>query len=244
MSYPGMSQNYVELVLYHGLDVTGSIEVSLTSSSGPWTKLTLTSAQGVQDALAEWATLAETAFSPETFTFEWTDGPALSLVCSAAFWLRVSATLAELLGLSSTIKASTPSGGSHIITGTDLLGVIYPTAIARTQPRTIEVAELEKFRMGRAISHHHSRRREVDVELYVEEVLAEEWLRSPIISGHAAFYVVMQDVAVDPDTGDPYGEDNLGGRLLLYPIDTATIETIEGSGNEVVVAIRATLEGP
>lgn len=105
--------------------------------------------------------------------------------------------------------------------------------------------------MGRVSVHHHSRRRELTLELFVAangrtdhaEEIAETLLESPIISGHAAAYVVMQSSDVDADTIEDYDEDNLGGRLLVFPVETVNVEAVEGSGSEVVVTLRCTIEG-
>lgn len=229
---------YVEMVLYHALHTTGAIEVSLTSSSGPWTKFQLTSAKGVQDALAEWAALAAAEFS-ETFDWAWSDDSGdivVELDCSVEFWVRMPATLASLLGMSTEIM----HGNTTITSDTDILGVLKPLAMGRTQPRAVETTELEEFRLGRAQTYTHSRRREVSLDLYFDEADAESILQSPIASGHAAFYAVMQSVDVDPNTADDYDEDNLGGRLLVFPVDTPVSDQSEGRG-EVCLTILGTL---
>jgi hypothetical protein len=92
--------------------------------------------------------------------------------------------------------------------------------------------------MGRVDAYAHSRRREVTVELFIAEADAETLLESPIVSGHAAFYCVTNG-----DPTEEFGEDTLCGGILVYPVETPSIEASEGTGNDVVVTVRGTLEG-
>lgn len=242
---------FIELVLYDELDVTGAIDVSLDSDVGPWTTVRLTSPKGVAAALIEWATLAGAALSE---TFDWNlnssggGGPiSVRLQGSAEFWVQMSPTLAELLGFSTVVVHGPSAFGSYgVDSDIDMLGAIVPRAIGRTQPRTEETVEVDEFRMGRAVALPHSRRREVTIELFLAEADAETLLRSPIVSGHAQFYCVVEATLSEEFAYIPeqeYGEDNLGGRLLLSPIETPSIDASEGSGNEVIVSLLCVLEG-
>lgn len=234
---------HVEMVLYHALDATGLLEVSITSSAGPWEELWLTEPRPLGEALTEWAALAAVAFPGESFAFDWPDSGDAATVRFASpstdIWLRMHPTLAELCGMSTTVVGGTQAINNDL----PLRAAIAPAALGRTQPRTVEDDELEEFRMGRAAAHHYNRRREVGLEVFIAEDEVEGLLGYPILSGHCALYATMMDDAVDPDTGEPYGEDNLGGRLLIYPVDTPSIESVEGSGGEVVVTVVGTIEG-
>lgn len=238
-------KGHLEMVLYHALDATGLIEVSLTSDTGPWEELWLTEPRSVQEALTEWTALADAAFPGESFSFSWFDEGEFNVefVCTTSpFWLRLHPTLADLLAMPATVMESDIGtiGRSYSV---PLLAVVAPTALGRSQPRAVEDDELEEFRMGRAAAHHYNRRRELSLEVFLAEDQAEELLASPIVSGHCAFCATMMGADVDPETGDEYDEENLGGRLLIYPVDTPSIESAEGSGGEVVVTIVGTIEG-
>lgn len=226
----------VEMVLYHGLDVTGSIEVSVTASSGPWTKLTLSSAKRIEDALEEWEDLANAALPAGAWAFAIEGAGVRFRATTPPGWVKLSRTLADLLGFSGVLVVAGAGSGAGEVSDETALGLLSPVAIGRNQPRAVEAAESEEFRMGRAATLHHSRRQEVTLELYLAEEDAETLLESPIISGHAAFSVVIDDAS-------DYSETNLDGRLLVYPKHTPSIEASEGTGNEVVVTILGTLEG-
>jgi len=223
------------MVVYDDL-ATGEVQVSLTSSSGPWTSLTLTSPKRLQDALAEWAAQASAALGG-AWVWNWFDDGdddryAVNLTGPAGFWLRTTDTLCDLLGLAGGVMHGDPTIANASIP----LGVVMPRAAGRTQPRAVESVELVSYRMGRSAAYSTMRAVEVKIEASFAESLVPEIEISPLFSGHCAMTVgIIND--------DDYGEDDLDGALLTYPIETPSIEETDGSGDEVCVSILGVLEG-
>lgn len=206
--------HYAELVLYHGLPATGRLEVSKESDAGPWEALWLSQPLPLLDALAEWNNLANDVLPSRTWEFGATTSPARVgfKVSDGPGWVRMSPTLAALLGFSSQVLAlSAQSDGLPLA----LLG--DGIRIGRTFPRTHEQVDLVAYRGARATSYAHGRVLELDVELYVPAALWTQYRRSPLCSGHGARRIVT-------DVSDAFGANELGGSVLAYPIRTTRIE--------------------
>lgn len=248
-----MSSNQrLELLLYHGLDATGSIEVSATSSTGPWTKATLTSTKSVTDAMAEWQSIIAAALPGIGFLCYWfDDGGDIRHAfegTTTGFWVRLSATMADLFGFSSTVLDASVSkyvetgGGLRskcVLRGTSGSGTIGPLAISigHTLPMDVESADFEAVGAGRATSYTYGRAVEVELQLLVPDILYADLVGCPILSGHAAF------LFVDDDDSATFSESHLGGALTCYPIDEPQLE--HASPDDcVVIVLRCSMEDP
>lgn len=233
----------VEMILYHALDATGSIEISATSSSGPWTKLTLTSPKPVSEALAEWQGLANAAIPSVSWFCILTDGTRVSFETSDAAWVRLSPCLALLLGFSATVVDAFGAGAAdqtpHSMADSDYdLTIAGPTgfAVGTTFPAEVDSADLTEYRGARAATHHYGRATEVVVDLFVSPELWALTEASPLWSGHCAFLVVV-------DNYTPYDEDNLDGALVVYPLEELARER-ESDEDTCWIQFRCTVGTP
>lgn len=236
---------YVEMLLYHGLDATGSLELSTTSDTGPWTKITLTSTKRINEALAEWTALADVAVATrdwEFYVFYDYEPPVVVISGSGGpAWVRMSPCLAYLLGFSIdtfpghvvSIPATSdiePAGmaGSAFENGSSFsCGVSFPLVV--------EESELAVYRAARAASLHYGRAREVLVDFYVQPDLWDAMRDSPLLSGHAAFWLRGEG------TETAFGDGNLGGALTLYPLEPGSIEQ-DSPDDPVWIRLRCTME--
>lgn len=200
----------VAMPLYLLLPQTAQLEVS-TSALGPWTNITtgLGSAGSpywywfgspLIDLLLE---VAANAATGRTWHVSWNATTARWSIGSTggAAFVRLSQTLADLLGFSSTILDCTNQtqtadqrplaaiGGGDIVVGV-------------AQPVEVEEAELTQYRAARASSLHYGRAMELTVDLYVHPDAWPDVEASPILSGHA-FFFAMQDGDVWPMS--PFG---------------------------------------
>ena len=244
---------YVEMLLYHGLDATGSIELSTTSDAGPWTKVTLTSTKRVSDALAEWTSLANAALPTRVWTFQTLDsggGYGVYLSCSGGDgWIKLPPCLYWLLGFEESgfvppyvVPAHYGPVGFH---GAGLFRSGTPDvdqfSFGLSFPLVVEESELATYRAARAASLHYGRALECEVDFYVlppadpEATSLWSLVRdSPLLSGHAAFWV-------SDGNASPFGEGNLDGALVLYPIEPGSIEQ-DSEDDPVWIRIRCTVE--
>ncbi len=241
----------LELVLYHGLDTTGLLELSTTSVTGPWTALRLTAVRPLSDALAEWQALAASAFptlSPAFVCFN--DGTGrVSLGGSLPFWVRMSTTLSELLGMGATVVAAPidgPAPALGYIESIDTGDVIAPYIIfGSTLPVEREGADLVEYRAGRATSYHFGRTSDVTIEITVPVDVWSVFEGSPLLSGHGAFRAtdIVGGGDSTPLNPNPYGQGNLDGYLLVYPYETVALER-ESPNDPVHIELRCTMEDP
>lgn len=240
----------LEQILYHALDQTGSIEVSTTSAAGPWTKLTLTSPKAMADALSEWTALAAAPFPTLTFDCYWYDDGYIRFGFSGdiQFWVRLSATLADLMGFSTTVLATAFGGSVWAVDSTlapkGLLRSAQPGAadpqwisVGRTMPLDKETVELAPVRGGRATTYAHGRAVEVELELTVPEIVYTEVSPNAILGGFAAFRFV------DDDDINPYSESHLGGTLDLYPIGAPRFVRVSPD-DAIQITLRCSMEDP
>lgn len=233
----------LEMLLYHGLDETGSIEVSAVSSSGPWTKLTLTSTKRIGEALGEWQDLANAALPALGWNFivDWPGDDYLITIYTTGGtgWVRFPPCLAMLLGYSATIIDTGGAGGDQPALG--LLGSTRRdsdayVAAGVTFPFEVEEAELNEYRAARASVHHYGRAAEVVVDLFVPAALWAVVRASPMLSGHAAFYL-------EADNPTPFDEDNLDGALTLYPLAPLAMRQ-DAPGAPMWIRLRCTMDDP
>lgn len=230
----------VEMLLYHGLAPTGMIEISTTSNTGPWTELWLTSTQTVYDALVEWTALA-TAAEP-AITWSFAVGPFVPDIMECVFsaqdgdaWVRLSATLADLLGFSDTVLEIGDSGGNGAINDEAILGVLQPS-IGTDFPTDVESAELADYRAARASVLHYGRVAEVTVDLIIPSPLLAVVEDSPLLGGHCAMRVVI-------DNEDDFGEADLDGALTVYPLEEVTREQ-ESEDDAMWLRLRCATRDP
>lgn len=215
-----------EMLLYHGQDATGMIEISTTSNTGPWTEIRLTSTQCVADALAEWQALAEAALPVGwAFAIEG-NGVVINMGTDSAAWVQFGPCLQWLLG--STVAVVDPGAGWQ--SDAQVLGIVsQPSsdaygrpmgfAAGTTFPTDVEDAELTDYRGARASVMHYGRAVEVMVDLIVPPDLWSLAEDSPILGGHAAFKLVIENE-------DPFGEDDLDGYLVCYPLEEVERERL------------------
>lgn len=240
-----MSYVSAHMLLYHGLAETGSIEIA-SNPAGPWTTLTLTSTKKIVDAMAEWQALAEAAL-PSTWWFGWDDPYAQPYVwfsaASANRYVRISACLAELLGFSLDHPYMVSDYvldvglGQQASSDVDALGMFGSDATNRfaiglTLPVDVESAELSEYRAGRASVLHYGRASEVTVDLFVAPDLWRNTRSSPLLSGHAAFWV-SQGESTD------FSESLPEGALTLYPLEPISIEQ-DSPDDHVWIRLRCT----
>lgn len=243
---------YVEILLYHGLDATGSLEISDVSDVGPWTKITLTSTKRIKEALAEWQSLANAALPTRTWSFGLDTDSDLGLELSASggnAWIKISPCLAWLFGfeqagyspatvLAAHTSPSGAKGAGYFRSRTESLDDKF--AMGVSFPLVAEESELSVYRGGRAASLHYGRALEVDVDFYVmppEPGEVSLWSLSgdsPLLSGHAAFYLVQ-------DSESPLADGILDGALTLWPLDPGSIER-DSDEDPVWIRLRCTVE--
>lgn len=224
----------LEMLLYHALDETGLLQVSTTSSSGPWTDLRLTSTQRVRDALAEWEALAEAAFPGSDFNIAYDAGNAAINFwrLDGDAWFRHTATLQTLLGQDAAVTDNDDEGGAQFA----IYDVQEGALVARGAPLDDESGELEEFRAGRVASYHSARAKDVALELYVrEDAQTDARLASPLCSGHCA-------MAVELDNAADYAEGDLDGVMCVYPYGTPKIVRLEGTDDWVRVELETTVQ--
>lgn len=234
-----------EMLLYHGLDQTGMIEISDVSSTGPWTELRLTSTQCVTDALAEWTALANAAIPAPDWLFYRNGGDIVLSANAAPGWARLSADLQRLLGSTAAVVNAYDPWQSDAVPeallstfGFTAGGSIGPVsfAIGTTFPVDVEDATLDEYRGGRAAADHFGRVVEVIVDLIVPPdywALVED---SPILAGQAAFKVIIDNEAA-------FDESNLDGALVVYPIEELTRER-ESDEDPCWIRFRCTTRDP
>ena len=225
-----------ELVLYHALAPTGRIEVSASSSSGPWLEVWIDEPLPLLDALEAWQTEAVAVEPSRTWKLDYVlvGGRATVRIETpeADAWVRLSPTLAELLGFESTVLA---------VGGTPVESTIRPRAvieessfrIGRKFPLTRERGEVARYRGARVSSYQHGRMLEVDHELYLPPECWAELEDTPLTSGHGARRVTTQ-------TTTAFSESELEGALTLYPYSTPSV-TQRSPGDHVRVALKATM---
>ena len=221
----------LEMLLFHELPATGTIEVSATSSTGPWTTLTLTSTLPVSEALSEWTTAANTALPSRSWDF-FHNGDQVYFDCTGGNgWVQLPPGLADLLGFSSAVlEAHNTATADQTALG------LLDLPVGRTMPFDREESELEELRGGRVATRHYGRALEVTLELYVAPDLWAAVEESPIVSGHAAFRVTG-------DNTSPFGEGDLDGALTVYPIGSPSLER-EGPEDYAQVTLLCSLEEP
>ncbi|MCC6623356.1 MAG: hypothetical protein IT385_19005 [Deltaproteobacteria bacterium] len=219
----------IELVLFHDQDVTGVMQWSTTSNTGPWTDARLSAPLPLLDALAEWETTIGAAAS-RTLAFNWSWGGADFNVATSGgnLWLKLSSTLQDLTGLPEIVEDGTST--ASVPTGL----ATFP--IGRTYPREVEQSEISEYRGARVTAYHWGRAGEVTLDLLVPPDLWAALEGQSIVSGYGA-------IKVEWDNADPYSEDDLDGYFLVFPTDSS-IEERE-SGEETVVAhVTGTLLDP
>lgn len=240
-----MGYQCAQMLLFHGLDATGSIEVS-TSSSGPWTKLTLTSTKSVNDALVEWTTLANAAIGSRTWSFHFHTGDPhwihLEVTAGGSAFVRLPSALAYLFGIttgnSKSVAASlvfdvTAGGVTSDVACAGLLGSSTGQfAVGLSFPLEVESAEITEYRGGRGSVLHYARASEVTVDLLVHPDLWDVVRESPMLSGHAA-------LLVQHDVSTAFGEATLDGALVLYPLEPLGIEQ-DSPDDHVWIRLRCT----
>lgn len=237
---------HLEMLLYHGIDATASISISM-AYGGPWTTLTLTSTKTITEALAEWETLANAALPLGLWSFSIEPGySAITLASGAGGYIRVSHFLRQILGSWAFIGPGdytsyllphgylTTMGG---VSGADELPET-PTdlAVGLPQPRDFEDSELYEFRGGRASSLHYNRVGEVEIDIAMSAAAWEAMRGSPMLSGHAAFKLVL-------DEEDPFAEATLDGSLVCYPIELVSIEQ-DSPEDIAIVRLRCSVRDP
>lgn len=233
---------WVELVLYSGL-TTGRLEVSMTSVAGPWTAFDLPSPMPVRDALANWAAQAAALWGgfwdAQAYLEDEVETPVyIATDLAGQFWLKLTPTLADLLGYPTTIIAASGGPGywaCDTATARPSLGIAYCVA-GRTFPHDVESAELEEFRAGRAVAEGYGRALEVDVSLYLRPHKWVELEDSPLLSGHGAFRVTW-------DNSEDFRGGELDGALTVYPLDTVAIDR-ESDADHVAVTLRCSMVDP
>ncbi len=220
----------LELWLYDGIAATGTIEYSTVSAAGPWTAVPLPSPMTVQDALAYWTATISAAISPEAIDFSWASHEYVQYASSILVWLRLPATLASLLGYSSTVI------GDGDVSDSRPQGIATVDAVGRTQPRDIEQASLRKIRGGRATTYHWGRALEVTVDFAIPPSQWEELEGAALVSGHGRLRIT------DTNT-NAYGEDDLDGYLDVWPLETTRLDH-ESPDDHVVIEVRGAMEDP
>lgn len=244
----------MEMLLYHGLDATGTIQISTTSDTGPWTDLTLTTTQRVTDALAEWESLANAALPARTWTFTVYEDEGYGWVSFEASggsaWCKLTPCLADLFGFPAQTFDATDAVENNgyapkvLAISTYAVSPDFQTvAVGLSFPADVEEGELVEYRGGRSSAIHYGRAMEVTVDVIIPRAelpsadffwdLAEG---SPLYSGHAAFYV-------EQDESTAFGDGQLDGSLVCYPIETATIEH-DSPDDPVWIRMRCTTEDP
>lgn len=228
----------LEQLLFHELDATGSIEVSTTSSTGPWTKLTLPSTMPVAQALSEWTTLANAALPAVGWDFLTQAGATHVEVvfdCTGGNgWVKLTPCLADLLGFSTaTLEAHNTATSDR-----------YPLAVFEgdgfsvgvTAPVDVETGELSEYAGGRASSYHYGRALEVEVSLFIDPDTWAACSESVVLSGHTAMLVVIDEAAA-------WDEGQLDGSLTVYPLETLEIDR-EAEDAHLMTRLRCTMGDP
>lgn len=228
--------DYVVMPLYILLPPTAQLEVS-TSALGPWTNIIeaadLSSAGSpywfwagspLTDLLLE---IAANAATGRTWNLSWDATTARWSIGSTggAAFVRLSQTLADLLGFSSTILDCTNQTQSPDLRPLAAIGG-GDIVVGVAQPVEVEDAEITQYRAARASAHHYGRAMELTVDLYVHPDAWPDVEASPILSGHA-FFVAVQD-------GDSYA---------LWPFGPPTIER-ESPDDHVWIRMRCTTQEP
>lgn len=220
----------LDLVLYAGLPDTGMLEYSTTSDTGPWTEVELDASMSVSDALAFWTAAIALVVSEFDLSYH----AAMNRVessCAAFVWLRLSATLADLLGFSDTVlfvEDGSPIASDLTPQGVTTVEAGQSMALARGH------AVIDSFRAGRATSYHHGRVREVRVALSVPPALWADLSESCILTGHG-------QVVVTGDNATDWGEGEWDGVLTIDPVETPVLE--RGSPDDhTIVEIVGTME--
>lgn len=229
-----------QMLLYHGLDETGLLQVSTTSGAGPWTDLRLTETRPVEGALAEWEALAEAAFPGADFTFHYDPGNDIINFwrLDGSAWFRHTATLQYLLGQVDQVTSGEDGGFQVAVFGSVAFDG-FPSGrgvVARGAVLDEEHGELEELRGGRCTTYHSARAKEVAIELYVpENARTDERLASPLCAGHCAMSIARHDP-------DDYPGDSLDGVVVVYPYETPNIVRLEGTDDWVRVELKTTVQ--
>lgn len=239
----------IQALLYHGFDATASIEISTTSIAGPWTKLTLTAKRYVTDALAEWTTLANAALPTRTWNFyQYVDGTAQTRIAlygsGGASWVRLSRTMADLLGFSALTFALVAQSDQWpmAIIEDDPAATRGVFAYSFELPMEREEADLTEYRAARASVYHFGRGRDIEVDLFFAPAIWAAIKSSPLVSGHMAFQLYHAN-ATAFDTQFQANQTATGAIGPIYPYDTPFIEQ-ESPDDHARVTLRCTLEDP
>lgn len=238
----------IEMILYHGISATSTLQVSSVTAGPPWTDLVLTSAKTITDALAEWEALAEAAFA-KTWAFGRTAGTSEITFAQATGgspvegFVKLTPALADLLGFSTTsfsvlagvASDQSPLGLVDILDG-NLASGLSGLAVGVTFPLDAESGELLEYRGARAAAYHYGRAIEVVVDLFVSAELWAVAEGSPLFGGHVAMALVQDDETA-------WSESHQGGKLTVYPIETVSVER-QSPGDHVWVRLRCTTADP
>lgn len=208
-----------ELVLYHGLDATGLMQWSTTSDAGPWSDVRLTEPLPLLQALDAWMTAISAALVTESVVASWT-GAAIEITSSDTLWIKLTPTLADLLGFSTQVIGPLDL---TVTSDTTPLG-IAEFLVGRNEPREREDAALDEYRGGRASAYHFGRTVDVTIEPSVPADLWDDLAATPLVSAHGARLVTW-------DEEDGYSETDLDGSMLLYPYATLGQMRTEPNGN-------------
>lgn len=231
-----MTLYLAEKWLYADLDPTALIEISTTSASGPWTEIRLTTTAPLRTALEEWETLATAALAP-TFAFSFdTSTNEVVLDADAAWYLRLSETMAELLGFSSLVYSVTGSP-YELRSDTTPMGIAtLPDGLEILPPVTEEGSELAEYRAGRAAAYHYQRSLVVEAEAILGSDRTAV-LDGPLLVHGRARLVCGDDAAA-------YSSSNLDGYLdvdLLPTEDALEIRPLDELDEDIAVRFRGSM---
>lgn len=220
-----------ELFLYHALDATSLLQFSTVSSSGPWTDARLTAPKTVRDAFVAWEAIINAAITPETVDLDWANSLGVVQVATTIpVWLRMSRTLADLLGFSALVISDGMSSDQTP------LGIAAVDAISWRLPREAEQSELREYRGGRATAYHRARVRMLDVEILVKGTLLDALTRGSLLGGGK--------MRLTAASASPFDLAHLEGYQDVYPLQTKSVDRVEGDDDLAVIALVTTLEDP
>ena len=220
-----------DLWLTHLIPQLVTLQVSETSSSGPWTDLPLTAATPFRSALTAWLAAANAAPGLSgTYGGGYTFGvsvpqPYVSFSCDVPAWVQLTPTQQVLMGFEAAVLDIYPG---PVTSSAIVLGAHRPKGIAIAAPVPRTRAELMEYRGGRVDSYVSRRETIHRVEVLVQEDDIDA------LEGGQIYRAGKHRLQAGGYAA--YGVDNMDGYLDCYPLPgSLEIDRVEGTEAEAIL---------
>lgn len=218
-----MSVPWIEMWLYPIGDA-GAVEVS-DDDGDTWVRLQIPAPLPVSDAIESLRHQLEE--HPDlSLTADWhlTPSTGLSMECPSPWRLRLSPTMADLLGFAEVEYDL--AGDEALVPDATPLAWHSPMGIGYDAFRPIEHVELREYAHGRSSAYLSRHGRAINLSLHVDVAELDHVLLGPL-GTHALTRVYPTLSPPGPGAPwdpEPYGRDHLDGYLDVYPVEVTDID--------------------